>query len=122
MPLRTGSAIITPRDAPISHPAARTGRAALQAVRASPKDYRGLESRIGAPTLVVWGEGDRMLPPAEAVRIAAKIAGARLVILPDAGHLPQRERPDAFAAAVADFVGSLRDGSVSSRSGPPRAP
>jgi pimeloyl-ACP methyl ester carboxylesterase len=99
-----------------------TRRAALQAVRANPKDYRGLESRIGAPTLVVWGAGDRMLPASEAGRVAAKIAGARLVILPDAGHLPQRERPDVFAAAVADFVESLRDGSVSSRSAPRPAP
>jgi len=48
-----------------------------------------------------------MLPPAEARRLAAKIAGARLVILPEAGHLPQRERPEAFAVEVAGFLREL---------------
>jgi pimeloyl-ACP methyl ester carboxylesterase len=84
-----------------------TRRAALQAVRANPKDYRGLESRIGAPTLVLWGERDKMLRASEGERVVARIAGARLVILPDAGHLPQRERPEAFAAVVAGFLREL---------------
>ena len=74
-----------------------TRRAALQAIRTNPEAYLGLEERIRVPTLVLWGESDKMLPPAEARRLAAKIAGARLVILPDAGHLPQRERPAEFA-------------------------
>ena len=84
-----------------------TRRAALQAIRTDPDDYRGLEGRVRVPTLVLWGEGDRMLPPSEAEKLASKISGAQLVILPDAGHLPQRERPEAFAAAVADFVRHL---------------
>lgn len=81
-----------------------TRRAALQAIRVDPKPYRGLEGRVHVPTLVLWGERDKMLPASEGGRLASKIPGARLVILPDAGHLPQRERPEAFAAAVAGFL------------------
>jgi pimeloyl-ACP methyl ester carboxylesterase len=84
-----------------------TRRAALEAVRTDPKDYRGLEGRIGVPTLVLWGEKDRMLPVSGAEPLAKKIPGARLARIPDAGHLPQRERPEAFAAAVRGFVAEL---------------
>ena len=92
-----------------------TRRAALQAIRTKPEAYLGLEERVRVPTLVLWGERDKMLPPAEARRLAAKIAGARLVILPDAGHLPQRERPAEFASTVADFVSQLPDIGLRSR-------
>ena len=84
-----------------------TRRAALQAIRVDPSAFRGVESGVRAPTLVLWGDRDRMLPSAEGERLASRIPNARLVILPDAGHLPQRERPDAFAAAVAAFVSGL---------------
>ncbi len=99
-----------------------TRRAALQAIRVDPKPYRGLEGRVRVPTLVLWGERDRMLPAPEGERLASKIPGARLVILPDAGHLPQRERPDTFAAAVAGFVAELPAGPLSPRSEPRPAP
>jgi 3-oxoadipate enol-lactonase len=48
-----------------------------------------------------------MLPASEAGKLASKIPDARVVILPDAGHLPQRERPEAFASAVAAFITRL---------------
>ena len=50
-----------------------TRRAALQAIRIDPKPYRGLEARVRVPTLVLWGERDRMLPSAEGERVASKI-------------------------------------------------
>jgi pimeloyl-ACP methyl ester carboxylesterase len=81
-----------------------TRRAALRAIRTDPADYEGLEARIRTPTLIVWGERDRMLPASEGDRLAARIPGAELVVIPDAGHLPQRERPEAFAAVVAEFL------------------
>ncbi len=84
-----------------------TRRAALQAVRTDPAAYRGMEAGVRAPTLVLWGERDKMLSPLEGERLASKITDARLVILPDAGHLPQRERPEAFAAVVAGFLREL---------------
>jgi pimeloyl-ACP methyl ester carboxylesterase len=84
-----------------------TRRAALAAIRSDPGRYVGLEDRIRVPTLVVWGGKDRLIPVSEGERLARRIDGSRLVVLPDAGHLPQREQPGAFAGAVADFVSRL---------------
>jgi len=81
-----------------------TRRAALHAIRTDPAPFVGIEERIRAPTLILWGSRDRLLPPDEAETLRARIAGARVVRLPGAGHLPQREQPDAFARAVAEFV------------------
>lgn len=81
-----------------------TRRAALAAIRSDPRRHTGLEARIRVPTLVVWGGCDRLLPTRDAGGVASRIAGSRLVILPDAGHLPQREVPRAFGDAVAGFL------------------
>jgi pimeloyl-ACP methyl ester carboxylesterase len=81
-----------------------TRRAALAAIRSDPRPYVGVESRIRVPTLIVWGSRDRLVPTTDAERVHSRISGSRLVILPDAGHLPQREQPEAFAKAVAGFV------------------
>jgi pimeloyl-ACP methyl ester carboxylesterase len=59
---------------------------------------------VRAPTLVVWGEGDRMFPLAHGKRLAADITGAQLVVVPECGHAPPEEKPEAFAAAVAPFL------------------
>ncbi|HEY1249712.1 MAG TPA: alpha/beta hydrolase [Thermoanaerobaculia bacterium] len=84
-----------------------TRRAALAAIRADPKRYAGLETRVRAPTLIVWGREDRLLRVKEAEALAARMPDARLAILPGAGHLPQREAPRAFSEAVADFLRRL---------------
>ena len=44
------------------------------------------------------------MPASDGARLAERIPGSRLVVLPDAGHLPQREQPAAFARAVAPFL------------------
>ncbi len=81
-----------------------TRRAALDAIRSNPRRYLGLEDQIRVPTLIVWGRKDRLIPVAQGERLATRIVGSRLVVLPDAGHLPQREQPEAFSRAVADFL------------------
>lgn len=81
-----------------------TRRAALQAIRTDPRRYLGLEERVRKPTLIVWGSRDRLLPPAEAERLRARIPASEVVILEGAGHLPQREQPEALARAIAKFV------------------
>ncbi len=66
-----------------------------------------LESRLSAldvPTLVVTGEHDRAVKPAESERLAQAIAGAELRVIADTGHLPQEERPDLFLQAVETFL------------------
>jgi pimeloyl-ACP methyl ester carboxylesterase len=84
-----------------------TRRAALLAVRSERRRYLGLEARIRVPTLIVWGREDRVIPAAESERLRSRIAGSRLVVLPDAGHLSQREQPQAFSRVVAEFVSGL---------------
>ena len=60
---------------------------------------------IGIPTLVLVGEGDVLTPPADSEAMAAAIPGARLVRIPEAGHLTPMERPGAVAAALGEFFG-----------------
>lgn len=62
---------------------------------------------VGVPTLVMTGEHDRVVPPADSARLAGEIAAAQLVRVPDAGHIPHEETPDAFVNAVYRFVDSL---------------
>jgi pimeloyl-ACP methyl ester carboxylesterase len=60
-----------------------------------------LAARLGgitAATLVVWGEADRMMTPGYGEEYAAAIPGAEFHVLPNAGHLPQVETPDAVLA------------------------
>lgn len=65
---------------------------------------------IGAPTLVLWGADDGIVPLAHGEAYAAGIPGARLAVLHSCGHLPALERPAELAAVVAAFV--LKEASV----------
>ena len=60
---------------------------------------------VTTPTLVVWGEADRIAVPDAGRAYAAAIPGARFELIERAGHLPQLERPDALTALVAAFAG-----------------
>jgi pimeloyl-ACP methyl ester carboxylesterase len=74
-----------------------------------PLPDRGLNRRIhriAAPTLIVWGEGDRIAAPVYAEEFAKRIAGARIAMIGKAGHLPHLEQPEAVAKAVLGFIGS----------------
>jgi len=89
-------------------PVPGTRRAALAAIRSSRRGYEDVASRITAPTLVLWGKEDRMLPLSAGVSLAQEIPGARFVALPGAGHVPQEETPEAFAGTFAEFLRTLR--------------
>jgi 3-oxoadipate enol-lactonase len=71
----------------------------LEAIRDRP-DSRPTLPTIDVPTLVVVGENDELTPPHEAAAIASGIAGAKLVTIPESGHLPPLERPGAFLASL----------------------
>jgi pimeloyl-ACP methyl ester carboxylesterase len=64
--------------------------------------------RIAVPTAVVWGDADRLVPPAYAAEFARLIPGARCTLLAQCGHFPQIERPDAFYDAVNGFIEGLK--------------
>jgi proline iminopeptidase len=76
----------------------------LQAIQATRPDLRDGLSRIQAETLVITGRDDFICGPAAATPLAEGIAGAELVILDDAGHMPYLEQPDAFRIAVERFL------------------
>jgi pimeloyl-ACP methyl ester carboxylesterase len=59
--------------------------------------------RLTMPTLLVWGEADRLVPVAQADTWAELLPNAELKRLPRAGHLLFDESPDAVAA-VSDFA------------------
>jgi pimeloyl-ACP methyl ester carboxylesterase len=59
---------------------------------------------IRVPTMVMNGESDVLVEPASARKFAAAISGAKLIIYPHVGHLPQVEIPQRSAADVADFL------------------
>jgi pimeloyl-ACP methyl ester carboxylesterase len=71
---------------------------------ASPEhDLRPQADSIAAPTLVVWGRHDPVIPLRVGRKVAASIPGAGLVVL-DTGHVPQTGDPEGFAAALAPFA------------------
>jgi pimeloyl-ACP methyl ester carboxylesterase len=59
---------------------------------------------VTAPTLVLWGGRDRLIPPANAQRFAADIPGARVQVFDDLGHVPHEEDPARTVAAVQAFL------------------
>ncbi len=64
-------------------------------------------SRIAAPTLIQWGEGDIIIPIEQGRKIAATIPNARLVIYPGVGHAAQEEAPAETVADAMEFLSSL---------------
>jgi 3-oxoadipate enol-lactonase len=67
-------------------------------------DSTGSLASIRMPVLVVNGRDDALVPVATAEALAHAIPGAKLVILDDAGHLPNLETPQAFQNVVREFV------------------
>lgn len=67
-------------------------------------DSRPTLGAIRCPALVVVGDADRLTPPEWAEEIAGGIAGARLVVVPDCGHLSTLEQPGAVSRALVSFL------------------
>jgi pimeloyl-ACP methyl ester carboxylesterase len=81
---------------------------ALAAMRDRP-DSLPLLGSVEVPTLIIHGEQDQLIPPDEARATQAGIAGSELVLIPDAGHLPNLEQPVVFNDAVRDFLERFYD-------------
>jgi pimeloyl-ACP methyl ester carboxylesterase len=71
-------------------------------------DVIGGLGTIARPTLVVCGADDRLTPPKYAEFLRQRIPGARLVVVPGAGHYVQLERPAETTAALRDFLLEVR--------------
>jgi pimeloyl-ACP methyl ester carboxylesterase len=64
-------------------------------------------AQIACPTLVLWGEQDKILGTKDAQRFKAAIAPCELVWIPQCGHVPHLEKPQDTAAAILPFVARL---------------
>jgi pimeloyl-ACP methyl ester carboxylesterase len=62
--------------------------------------------RIVTPTLLIWGENDKLVPPSYARRFSEGMSGpSRIEIVKGAGHLANVDAPEAVASLILDFVG-----------------
>ena len=64
--------------------------------------------QLRLPTLILWGERDRLIPPANGQAFARDIAGSQLLVLPGLGHVPHEEDPAASVAPVQAFLTTLK--------------
>jgi pimeloyl-ACP methyl ester carboxylesterase len=91
---------------PLASPGGR--HALLEMARlAIPKDIQCYIDRYGTisvPTLILWGEEDRILPRLIGERLNAAILNSSLRLIPAAGHIPQEEQPDAVVADIRAFL------------------
>jgi pimeloyl-ACP methyl ester carboxylesterase len=69
--------------------------------------HRDIRERLGTiemPTMIVWGQSDRVIPMAAALSYHRRIPHSRLEIFERTGHVPQLERPARFNALLDDFL------------------
>jgi pimeloyl-ACP methyl ester carboxylesterase len=66
-------------------------------------DQRDLLPRIAVPSLLVWGDSDARSPLGVARQFEQSIPGARLVVIPGAGHVSNLEQPGLFNDALRGF-------------------
>lgn len=74
------------------------------ALETGPVDLRAHLPQVRVPTLMVTGDDDRLIPTAVSVELAVRFPHGELAVLPDCGHLPQEECPEAFLEAVEAFL------------------
>jgi pimeloyl-ACP methyl ester carboxylesterase len=99
--------IPTEGDALIEYHVERAKSLATAAKYLWPIPNRGLAKRthrIAAPTLIVWGAGDRVASPRYAEAFQRQIKGSRVEIVEQAGHLPHEEQPSRLAEIVSSFL------------------
>lgn len=100
--------------------AARNAASDLRIWREQLKDRYLLDERIAgliAPTLVLWGDADRVFHASGAAVLRARLPQARVQLLPGVGHLPMMEVPADAAAAYRRFLLGLRPAAGLSRAG-----
>jgi pimeloyl-ACP methyl ester carboxylesterase len=84
--------------------ASGTQRAMIRTVRSWDAERISRDARlIKQPTLLLWGDNDIEIPPADGERLHDEIPGSRLIVFLNCGHLPHEEYPEAFTKIVTDF-------------------
>lgn len=67
-----------------------------------PTDVREDLGRVGAPTTIIWGEQDRLIPPDHGAALRDGIAGSELILLPGVAHLPQIQASERVLEIMAE--------------------
>jgi pimeloyl-ACP methyl ester carboxylesterase len=82
-------------------------RQIAQGAQRDTDEFEPLLGKIGVPTLVVWGDADPWLPARLGAELAERIPGARLELLPGAGHLVQEDEPGELTRLLAEHLDSV---------------
>jgi pimeloyl-ACP methyl ester carboxylesterase len=76
------------------------------------EEIADLARRLAQPTLLIWGEADRILPAAQGLWLRQHLPQPEFHLLPEVGHAPQEEAPEAVNKIIIDFLGrSLKNDS-----------
>jgi pimeloyl-ACP methyl ester carboxylesterase len=83
-------------------------RALWELTRASqPSGLADHLDKITLPALVVTGDDDRIVPTRDSIRLAGELPNASLVVIENAGHIPQEEKPQVFMQEVTRFLNRI---------------
>ena len=83
------------------------GRRALLRGRAHTRIPPEQLAQNAQPTLIIWGQDDRLLPVAQAKAAAKELPNAQLRVMPEAGHTPFIDQPQQFNDAVLSFLNAV---------------
>lgn len=83
------------------------GAAAALRGRSQRRDYTDLLAQITVPTLIVVGDQDAYTPVPDAEYMHQRISNSTLLVVADAGHMPNLEQPDVFNHALLEFLDAL---------------
>ena len=79
-----------------------------QLIPDDPEAWEAGHRTIVAPTLILWGAKDALVPVAQGHRLTQEIAGSKLIVFPDLAHSPQLEDPKAVLSHVLPFLEAQR--------------
>ena len=85
------------------------GAAAALRGRAERRDYTDLLPQINVPTLVIVGREDEFTPVSDAEFMRERIAASQMIVIENAGHLPNMEQPREFNRVLGEFVQQFVD-------------
>jgi pimeloyl-ACP methyl ester carboxylesterase len=75
----------------------------LDALSTRPEHWQSLK----LPVVLIWGDKDTVTPPTQGEELAVLVPGARMILLPNVGHIPQIEAPDVFHRALIEALASI---------------
>lgn len=88
--------------------------AAISALALGAHNFSDSIFAVASKTLIIWGEQDSVAPLRSGFMLSGAIEGAELLLLPDTGHVPMKERPGAVSNAIQGFLAGQEVGTVTS--------